>query len=225
MTTHHCNKHDHNIKYLRSVSERPTKINDIAEVRNGVATNADAIFTGRVVVCGETAVFNGEDVETAILKPCVKIGVVPNSNTPTHILHPYNGNIPYTEQEMKTRFPKAYAYLTKHKHTLTSRNADPNKWWLYGCSQGLSHINRERVILPTCIRPTASTTIARCVLPDTIVYAGLYLVPKEGTTTDSLYKILNSEDFKHYCGLKGRVMRSGCVGITAPMVREYKIPT
>lgn len=118
-----------------------------------------------------------------------------------YIIFPYwydeSGSLKrYEETEFEQRFPGVCAYLRRYEEKLCKRNCDQNgKWFEYGRSQALAHINQPKLLLSTLI-----TKQVRCyrLEGETVPYSGMYLIPKKGYTLEQAEKILVSDDFFSY---------------------------
>ena len=137
---------------LRAV--HPTTLEQVANVFVGVQTSADKIYILTPLEETETMVMFTDiagatwTIEKAILRPCLKDVSLPAYSHPqanTYIIFPYT--IPgrrarlCTPEEMQTRFPQCWAYLTVHQAALEQRSIQggtPETWYRYGRSQSLT---------------------------------------------------------------------------------------
>lgn len=132
----------------------PTTLEQVANIFVGVQTSADRIYIIAPFKETETTVtFTDKsgitwDIEKDILRPCLKDVSLPAYSYPKanmYIIFPYkivvnHANL-YSPQEMATRFPKCWAYLTSHKDALERRSIQegtPEMWYRYGRSQSLT---------------------------------------------------------------------------------------
>ena len=118
-----------------------------------------------------------------------------------YIIFPYwydeNGSLmKYEQTEFEQRFPGACTYLTKYKEKLDKRKSDQNsKWFEYGRTQALAHINQPKLLLSTLI----TNRVKYYYLDrETVPYSGMYLIPKEGFSLEQAESILMSDDFFAY---------------------------
>jgi len=108
------------LENLHKIENAGKKLKEIADIRVGYATLKDSIFTFK----------NDLDIEEEITRPAIKIAEWNNEedmkNNQLKIIFPYkkvNGKyIPIDEEEMKSKYPKAYSYLLQHKEELASRD-------------------------------------------------------------------------------------------------------
>lgn len=102
----------------------------------------------------------------------------------------------YTEEEFKSQFPQIAAYLKRFQQNLSKRRVDKkSKWFEYGRSQALEHINQRKLMLSTLI--TGEVKVYSLDV-ETVPYSGMYIVPKENGTIEQAEMILRSEEFYNY---------------------------
>ncbi|SCW31114.1 N-6 DNA Methylase [Ruminococcaceae bacterium YRB3002] len=204
--------------------------------------------------------FNGWQIESNILHRCVKAskynGDIDNSNL--YILFPYQNKPkmklrkisdntelatkyePFSEDDLKKRFPNAYAYLQEHWEDLESRDMDSNaSWFEFGRSQGLVNSGYKKLVFKHVIDKSKASIEVHVVDEDVIVYSGIYITidpspfiaPNGSSSTfnDLLYdkeleevrNILSSPDFHKYCTLVGKDMQGGYVSVSSTFVKNY----
>lgn len=118
-----------------------------------------------------------------------------------YIIFPYwydeNGTLMKYEQiEFEQRFPGVCSYLRRYDEKLKARNCDQrSKWFEYGRSQALAHINQPKLLLSTLITGQVKYYWLD---EETVPYSGMYLVPKEGYTLEQAERILMSDAFLSY---------------------------
>ena len=141
------------------------------------------------------------------------------------IIFPYyydnNGTLcKYTEEEFKQRFPLSYAHLKEFKEDLINRDADKNaKWYEYGRSQALAHLQQEKLLLSTVV--STSVELYR-LTADCIPYSGIFVtVKKRGKTLDDAVKILRSDEFFHYVMSIGISINGKSKRITCKDINDY----
>ncbi len=118
----------------------------------------------------------------------------------SYIIFPYyyeNDKCCRYEEEVFTRlFPQIAAYLEQYRDRLLKRNAEKKcKWFEYGRSQALAHIDQEKIMLSTLITGRVRYYhLAKEVVP----YSGMYIVPKKNNTIEQAVHILESKAFYDY---------------------------
>ncbi len=213
--------------FLSKLENKSEKIEDYFTVQYGFATLRDKIFISDVKEINEKEVlFNGFVLEKAILKKIVKGSKFKGSNY-EYIIFPYkteNKSLrPYSEEELKNLFPKAYEYLLLNKDELLKRDIEKNRQWFeFGRSQGLKNCMKEKLVLSTLMKEKLS--IYR--LPkDIFVYSGLFITKKEDSpyALEYVQKLLMSEDFKNYIFIRGKDFANGYKGITSKLIKEFPL--
>lgn len=140
--------------FERLRAENPTVLKDVANVFVGMQTSADKIYiihpkeqTDTLVVFDD---LNGDThaVEKAILRPCLHDVSLEPFGTPVsnaYMLFPYRIQggkaVVYSQEEMASKFPQCWIYLSAHKEALKERSISggtPNIWYRYGRSQSLT---------------------------------------------------------------------------------------
>lgn len=117
------------------------------------------------------------------------------------IIFPYlydeQGNIiRFSEAQFQARFPGAYEYLWQNRDKLLLRKADSHaSWFEYGRSQLLTHLNQPKLILSSFITNTPRVYLLG---PDTVPYAGICIVSRNGNDIAKAQAILNSAEFMEY---------------------------
>lgn len=122
-------------------------------------------------------------------------------NQAEKILFPYSYDeagvlVRYSEEEFSKYFPGAEAYLKQFSVRLNARHKDKKaKWFEYGRSQLLAHLQQEKLNLSTLI-----TGLPRIYSLDaeTVPYAGICVVAREEGTLAQARKVLESPQFMEY---------------------------
>jgi type I restriction-modification system DNA methylase subunit len=134
--------------------DNPTTLEQVANIFVGVQTSADKIHIIEPLEENEDTVTFSDladatwTIEKAVLRPCLKDVSLPSYSHPqanTYIIFPYTiagrRACLYTPEEMQTRFPQCWAYLTTHQAALEQRSIQggtPETWYRYGRSQSLT---------------------------------------------------------------------------------------
>lgn len=201
------------------VSEGDRRFGDQFKVSNSIATLANKIFIHNENENGQLNI----DIEPDI----VRVAKSPKSEQfgiHQKIIFPYyykNGELRnYSEKEMNNKFPKAMSYLNSKKKDLISRNSDKNaKWYEYGRSQALRHINQKKLLLSTII--TKSVKVYE-LESDVIPYSGIYIVSKDSTPLDEARRILETNRFYNYLLTKGVKVSGDSIRISSRDIEEYR---
>ena len=216
---------------INEINSRELKLKDICTVQFGVSTNRDSIYIAKDVSCTpnqHNVVFNGEIIEKTMIIDAIKASTCEKK----YIFYPYtwsdqkNCFVPISEDEMSKKYPLAYRYLKKNKKLLETRDMEKSTiWYQYARSQGLK-VNTDKIVVKNIINANESNKEPLCFMDasaDTIVYSGLFVVPKDKADADRIKSIISSEEFKQYCILKGKNMSGGYVSINAKTIMDFGI--
>ena len=203
------------------------RFGDYFKVATGVATQYNKAF----VLSGYT------DVGTYIEKDKIRIekGIVRNAASPKgkaynsaeFIIFPYyyqqDKLMHYSESSFKEKYPLAFAHLKTEQQQLEERDSDPSaKWFEYGRSQALAHINQEKLLVSTVI--TGKVRVYELGKED-VPYSGLFITlrPVKNPLSLTIAKdVLMSDDFLKYIEPRGISARGKSIRITAKMIEEYR---
>ena len=121
-------------------------------------------------------------------------------NIEERIIFPYyyqnNKLHKYQAVEFENKYPEATKYLRTFEKQLNNRNKDLSaKWFEYGRSQALAHLNQDKLLISTVV--TDSIKVYRLGKED-IPYAGIYITQKNKISLTKAAKILNSQEFLDY---------------------------
>lgn len=204
------------------------KLQDFFDVQYGFATLRDKIFIAKsTCLNNELSEFNGDKIETAILRPIVKGSRYKGQPEDVEsVLFPYvleNGRYrAYLETELAQQFPFAYAYLLKNKEELLKRDTDKKaQWFEFGRSQGLQTSHREKIV----ISPLVNGSVQFFRLPENVlVYSGIFMTKK---TPDVDWQIaeqaLSSVDFFQYARLTGKDMSGGYKSLSSKAIKAFSV--
>lgn len=211
---HLINKENLGDKWLFSCNESnensitSKKFGDYFRVSNSVATLLNSVY-----------IINKEDIEEekehfikikdfTIEKDVLRPAASPRSYSlqrEEYIIFPYtykDGCLKrFEEEEFKLKYPGAYKYLFNYASQLNQRKSDKSaKWFEYGRSQALSHINQEKILISSVItNEVKSYRIDK----NTIPYSGFYIIPINGKSLNEAEEILRSENFLSYLSIRG----------------------
>lgn len=201
------------------------KFGDHFEVANSVATllNKAFLIKDYITIDEQFVSADGHLIERAILRPAISIKTL-NANPQPLIIFPYtfdeDGKLHhYTEAELEQHFPNAIAYLRNYQEDLQERTADKSaKWFEYGRSQAIRHLNREKLVMSTMVSGDIKIAVAS---QDAIPYAGLYIIPKGTIPLARAIEILEQEDFKRYAKQHGVPTANNSYRISKKIIEAY----
>lgn len=165
-----------------------------------------------------------ETIEKDILKDAVSPKTL-RYNIKKKIIFPYkydnDGLCRYSESEFERLFPNTAKHLKQYSRQLNDRNSDKNaKWFEYGRSQALTHLNKEKLLISTVI--TNSVEVYK-VDTDTVPFSGIYITVKDNNyNLEDAIDILKSEQFLKYVQSIGISISGKSLRITCKDVNNYK---
>ena len=128
----------------------------------------------------------------------------------------------YDEVTFKQKFPFAYAYLESKKEILDRRDADKNsKWFEFGRSQALTHINQKKLLVSTVI--TGKVHVYPLDIED-VPYSGIFITIRDCADKLPLTEamtILNSSEFLKYLQPRGISAKGKSIRITTKNISDY----
>lgn len=159
-------------------------------VKNGFATLADKIFIG-----------NHEFKEGTI--DIIKA----STGKWARCIFPYDKNCkPLSLEYIQEQYPAIYNHLERNKASLLKRDSDSSYWYLFGRTQALNDVYRDKVAINTIIKDLNSIKL-NLVKQGQGVYSGLYIL------TDVDYELIKqivvSDEFIEYIKLLKKYKSGG----------------
>ncbi|MBD3861631.1 N-6 DNA methylase [Bacillus sp. 28A-2] len=139
------------------------------------------------------------------------------------IIFPYFYNegslVRYTEEDFKKRFPFGASYLNSFFDKLQKRASDKSvKWFEYGRTQALAHLNQEKLLISTVVTKQVKTYK---ISEEDIPYSGIYITKKADLSLDFAKKVLESIEFLEYANSIGINASGSSLRITARDINNY----
>ncbi len=145
--------------------EALTPLKELYDIRVGVATCKDDVYfidgTNRDEAGNYKRIVDDQTytIEANVTMPLVKVSDFTNqedaNNNTRRIIFPYHaletGAVPIMEEEMRDKYPGAYAYFLAMRQTLAARDKGKKEypvWYAYGRTQGLNFVG-EKLLTPT----------------------------------------------------------------------------
>ncbi|MED4732430.1 N-6 DNA methylase [Aneurinibacillus migulanus] len=184
------------------------KFGDFYKVSNSVATLLNEVYViDKRAILNENEYFieiEGFHIEKGVLR-CAASPRNYSLNREEYIIFPYtykNSKLEkYEEKDFKLNYPGAYEYLLSVSERLEKRKSDKSaKWFEYGRSQALPHLNQEKILVSSVI--TNEVRVYR-LDKNTIPYSGFYIIPLADKNLDVAEEILTSPEFYSYLSIRG----------------------
>lgn len=148
----------------------------------------------------EYILVNGCKIEKSVLREAVSPRSLQYARK-EFMIFPYsyeenNCLLRFEEPEFIQKFPGACNHLKSFGERLNKRDKDKNaKWFEFGRSQALSHLNQEKLLLSTLI--TEEVKIHH-ITKNQVPYSGICIYRKGDLPLDIAEKILRSDEFLNY---------------------------
>lgn len=148
----------------------------------------------------EHILVNGYKIEKSVLREAVSPRSLQYARK-EFLIFPYsygeNNNIlHFEESEFIQQFPGVCTYLKSFSERLNKRDKDKNaKWFEFGRSQALSHLNQKKLLLSTLI--TEEVKIHH-ITKNQVPYSGICIYRKGDLSLEIAEKILKSDEFLNY---------------------------
>lgn len=186
------------LTYMRHIREG--SFPRIVQVKNGFATLADNVFIGTVPTSPLTI---------PILKASTGVW--------TKGLFPYTPQgTPLTWNDIQA-LPTVREYFTAHREELQKHHPKDKEWHLYGRTQALRDVCKDKVAVNTLIRDAGSLKI-NPVAPGCGLYSGLYLL---GSDYAQVRRLLETDDFLDYVALLRNYKSGGYYTFSSKALEQY----
>jgi adenine-specific DNA-methyltransferase len=213
------------INFVRKIEKNTNKkISDFYSVQYGFATLRDKIFISKITKIGnDFVVFNGEKIETGLLKNIVKGSTFTGGKEQIKkIIFPYekidNKFIALNEEVLQNKYPLTYNYLLKNKAELLKRDLDKNAlWYEFGRSQGVQTSSKNKIVVSTLMKDKIKFFALDS---DTFVYSGIFITAKNNDFK-IVNNVLNSNDFKKYIKITGKDFSGGYKSISSKQIKNF----
>lgn len=214
-------RHNLNGKWVFSLEEEELpqesvkRFGDYYRASAAVATLLNEAF----VIDDKTA----ETLETQVVRPATSPKSIRNGKS-EFIIFPYyyrDGKLfHYESDEFEKEYPCTTRHLNGYKENLNTRKKDKSaKWFEYGRSQALAHLNQRKMLLSTVITSKVELNILD---PNTVPYSGIYIVALDNNHTLEYAKnLLESERFMRYIRGLGVNVSGKSKRITCEDINNY----
>ncbi len=166
-------------KILATIQEISNNTTKKVNVKNGFATLADSIFIGN---------FSFSGLVVDILKA--------STGNYYKCIFPYDDNgKPITIKDLKKN-KNTYDYLFSNQEKLCNRSIkNKNDWYLFGRSQGINDINKDKIAINTLIKDINSIKLNK-ISKGCAVYGGLYILTN--LSFEKVKNIIKTNEFITY---------------------------
>ena len=187
-------------KECTSSKENKIKFGDLFNAQISIATLLNKAFIFKASEDCETMYqINDSKIEKDATRPAKS----PRNlayNIKERIIFPYfyyeDKLCRYSVDEFEKKYPETVKYLKNFESELQNRNKDNSaKWFEYGRSQALAHLNQEKLLISTVV--TDNIKVYKLDKKD-IPYAGIYITSKNILPLSKAIKILQSRKFFDY---------------------------
>jgi len=220
---------------LGKAQDEGLDISEFCDFKIGLATLCDGLFFCEVLAtsgkCGGTSgkyatiknKFGEYEVETAILRKCVKASKIQNKIDNTFVVFPYDdaGNL-IPELQLLRNYPKAFDMLLEHKGRLLSRDKGKikeKKWYGFGRDQGLKN-SGEKILLPPFQKDAIKVLESR---KNEYYISGYSVTPKGSFTLKQVKEFLESEECYDKIKHKAKSMSKGWIGLSKNTFKDVKV--
>lgn len=129
--------------------------------------------------------------------------------------------VKYTEDEFSIKFPHASEYLGNFKGKLANRNSDKStKWYEYGRSQALAHLNHPKLLVSSVITNEVSVYELDT---EAIPYSGFYIMSKGKLGLEIAKMILESSQFFQHLTTHGINANGKSIRFSVNDIKDYII--
>jgi len=229
-------------KILQKIRQQPLKVKDVFEkFFTGLQTSLDSVYfimnctdNGQVVKGYSKALDREVEIERAFVKPLLKGDQVhryETLKTNNYVIFPYklsNGRaVLYTEKEIKTLFPKGYAYLKENETALREREngrlLNDEYWFRYIYPKNLTLFDKPKLICPDiCLGGNYAFDVNGEFYDTTTLY-GYIKSDKVDLQYEYLLAILNSNLVWFFLKNTGTVLANGYFRFMPRYVNEVPI--
>ena len=162
-------------------------------------------------------------IDVGMLRPAVSPKSLQMNRT-EFIIFPYQyieGELAhYSIEEFENRYALTTAYLNQFRDKLDERDSDKAaKWFEYGRSQALAHLNQKKLLLSTLI--TDHMRVYE-IDKDIIPYSGIYITQKRSMSLENAKEILIAKNFYEYAKTVGIQANGTSVRISVRDINNYE---
>ena len=225
---------------ISKIRKHPKKLKDVLHgIYQGIKNTSDKIFMMRGnITNGIYYGYSDElsekvEIEAEIMKPVAKgkdIKRYRDLNVNYHVIYPhyFNGKktVTYEEDELKSKFPKAYEYLLKFKSFLTMKKikfkTNPRYWYGLHRSREIDIFSNKKIVTATIQNYPHFSIDNTKTLTDAGGYA-LVIDRELDLTMDKLLPILNSKLMWFFIKNTSSVYRGGYFAFNTTFLNPFPL--
>ena len=197
---------------------RQAELNLLRDIFCGAGDSGVSVKNGFATLCDSVFVSASFPFRSKHIIPVVKA----SKGLRQYIIFPYDENSrPLSEEELK-RDEELYRYLLSRREQLLSRSLEKSGrefWFLYGRSQGIADVFKEKLTLNTLIRNISDLKILN--VPSGVgVYGGLYIT-SSSVPLSAVRVQLRSDEFVTYAALLGKYKSGGYYAFSSKDVKKF----
>lgn len=220
---------------INKIENSGTSLDKLYNIKNGIATLSNDIYIFRPI--RETKHYfifhkNGKEymVEKNICRDIIKPNILKYEHeieqVKEKLIYPYsNGIIPLrlmAEDQLKSKYPKAYFYLAEFKNDLLKRDkghGDYGAWYAFGRTQALTDIGYKLMFPYMAKKPHFVYTEKK----DMMIYCGYAIFSESKDELLLLKKILQSRVFEYYIKHTSKPYSAGYFSYAKNYVKSFGI--
>lgn len=166
---------------------------------------------------------NGLVLENSIVRKAASPKSL-SSKRNEYIIFPYlynnSGELIRIKKDFEIKYPNVTRYLNDYNDKLNKRKSDRGaKWYEYGRSQALHHLNQEKILLSTLITDNVKVYLLD---KETIPYSGIIITQNSNLTLSNAKRILESNDFFEYVNNIGIKSNGTSIRVSPTDIKNFK---
>ncbi|MCT3733712.1 Eco57I restriction-modification methylase domain-containing protein [Elizabethkingia anophelis] len=220
------------IDFLEIIESTGVQFKDLYNTKNGIATLKNDVYKFKPVDQDDQYFYLNDNgiiykIEHSICRDIVNANKIKREDDVLKlrekIIFPYDKQIRIIpEDEMKTNFPNAYAYLISKREVLSKRdkgNREYEAWYAYGRRQSMD-INAYKLFFPhICERPT----FVICKEQDLLFYNGMAIVSNDLDKLILIKKIMETDLFFNYIKNTTKDYSSGYISMSRNYLKNFGV--
>jgi hypothetical protein len=227
---------------IQRINKMPLRLEHVlSNISQGVVSVGDDIFimegeTKNGVFLGYSNKIKGKvEIEAALMKPLLRgedVKKYEPLSPSVFIIYPHHKvkdkTVPYEEDELKNKFPKAYSYFLPFRKELIEKKirykTNPKYWYSLHRSREMSLFEQEKIITPEISLGTNMTFDGKKLYHNTKCYSLVIGELFKDYSIKGLLGILNSKLMWYFLSNTGYVLRGGFFTFKTQYLEHFPIP-